>query len=155
MSCCGFNNNCGCNTCRGVRLNQFDPLSVVSSGTKFITDANQRVPMSSIERYLQLQFSAESRLEFSSDTDTATLGFATVYACTDTSVPRTLTISTSDIAGALPTVPWFFIVVDESGGAATNNITVTFEGGQAVDRVISANQGVARLYSNGTNVFSR
>lgn len=155
MSCCGFQNNCGCNTCRGVRLNQFDPLSVVSANTQFITDANQRVSMTSIERYLQLQFSAESRLEFSSDIDTATLGFATVYACTDTTAPRTLTISTSDITSALPTVPWFFMVVDESGGAAINNITVTFEGGEAVDRIITANEGVARLYSNGTNVFSR
>lgn len=51
----------------------------------------------------------------------------------------------------------FVIVKDESGGAATNNITVQGSGGELIDGaatyVISTNYGFVLLYSNGTNFF--
>jgi len=50
------------------------------------------------------------------------------------------------------------IIKDESGGAATDNITIATEGAETIDGAatitISADYGVARVYSNGTNWFT-
>ncbi len=96
---------------------------------------------------------------FSVTNNTATLGFASLYACTDTTAVRTLTLSNVDIAKGTSTKPWFFDVKDESGGAGTNNITVDTEGAQTIDDasslVIEVDFGVLRLYSNGTDLFTR
>ena len=95
---------------------------------------------------------------FAADTDTATLGIRATYACTSTAAARTLTISTADIAKGSVANPWRFIVNDESGGAAANNITVDTQGAETIDgaasQAITANYGVLRLYSNGINLFS-
>lgn len=81
-----------------------------------------------------------------------------MYACTDTTAPRTLTISTSTIGLGSPTAPYPININDESGGAGTNNITVQCESGELIDGVslvqITADYGTLRLYSNGTGVFS-
>ncbi len=77
-----------------------------------------------------------------------------ILAITDTFVPRTVTIQTSDIVGANR----IFIIKDESGAANLNNITVTTEASETIDGavsvVITQNYGVVRLYSNGSNLFS-
>ena len=103
-----------------------------------------------------------TRTAFTTSTNTAALGGGGqrgIYACTDTTAARTLTLSTSSITGATANSPWLFAVKDESGGAATNNITIDTEGSETIDGassiVITADYGIATLYSNGTNVFSR
>jgi len=77
-----------------------------------------------------------------------------IIGVTDTSIPRIITILSVDIAqeGRI------FIVKDESGGAGTNGITIDTEGAETIDGAatltISTNFGVARLYSDGTDLFT-
>jgi len=76
-----------------------------------------------------------------------------IIGVTSTSAARTITIATEDIvAGRI------FIIKDESGAAATNNITIATAGAETIDGVptitISANYGLARLYSDGVNLFT-
>lgn len=51
-----------------------------------------------------------------------------------------------------------YVIKDESGLAATNNITVATEGAELIDgaatAVINTNYGSLGLYSNGTNWFT-
>ena len=77
-----------------------------------------------------------------------------IITVTDTSNPETVTISSADILAELR-----FIVKDQSGGAGTNNITVETEGSEEIDNstddvFITVNNGVIRLYSDGSNLFS-
>jgi len=64
---------------------------------------------------------------------------------TDTSAARTVTIQSSDVVEGR-----IFIIKDESGGAATNNITIATQGSELIDGLstvtITANYGVGRLY---------
>lgn len=97
-----------------------------------------------------------------SDTKVSTLGTATsiststhvIYGVTNTAVPRTITVSSTDIAidGRI------IFVKDESGGAGTNNITIATEGPELIDGapvlIITVNYGAARLYARGGNLFS-
>jgi len=80
-----------------------------------------------------------------------------LIAVDDTAALRTITISTEDINSGTTSLPRFFIVKDESNGAAVNNITVQGESG-TIDGVasitISANSGVTRIYADGTNLFT-
>ena len=96
---------------------------------------------------------------FAVSTNTAALGFKKIYACTDTTAARTLTISSADIALGSPATPWEIVVKDESGGAAAFNITIDTEGAETIDGVasvaITADFGSAILYSNGSNLFSK
>lgn len=76
-----------------------------------------------------------------------------VIGVTDTSSARTITIDTDDeVAGRV------LIVKDESGGAATHNITVDTEGSSTIDgassKVISTNYGVLRMYFRNGNWFT-
>lgn len=77
---------------------------------------------------------------------------------TDTSSARTITISTADILAGSVTAPRLITIKDVSGAAGTNNITVDTEGAETIDGVanilISVNFGVARLYTNGSNLFT-
>jgi len=77
-----------------------------------------------------------------------------IIGVTDTSSPRTVTMQTADITAGTR----IFIIKDESGAAGTNNITIATQGSETIDGaatiVITANYGVARLYSNGTNLFT-
>jgi len=77
-----------------------------------------------------------------------------ILAPDNTAGPVTETILTTDIAVKDRT----FIINDEAGLAGTNTITVDTEGGETIDGassvVITANNGVVRLYSNGSNLFS-
>lgn len=78
-----------------------------------------------------------------------------IVGVTNTAAPRTITLSTDDLeAGRV------IIIKDESGGAGTNNITVTAQnpGTNKIDgantQVISTNYGVLRVYGNGTHWFT-
>lgn len=70
---------------------------------------------------------------------------------TSTAAARTITLPTATAAGAGKV----YIIKDESGAAATNNITVarsstdTIDG--AISAVISTNYGVVRLYTDGSS----
>lgn len=75
-----------------------------------------------------------------------------IIGVTDTSAPRLVTILSPDfVDGRL------FIIKDESGNAGTNNITIATQGAQTIDGAssvaITADFGVARLYSDGSNLF--
>lgn len=80
--------------------------------------------------------------------NTAAMGVADFYGVTDTSVARTITVSTADFV-----VGRTFIFTDESLAAGINNITIDTEGTQTIDGVadpssvaITVNGGVIRLY---------
>lgn len=98
------------------------------------------------------------RAGFAVTTNTAALGLAEIYACTDTTAARTLTLSSSTIGLGSDANPLKLTVKDESGGAATNIITIVTEGAETIDGVasvtIAANFGGVNLYSNGSNLFS-
>lgn len=76
-----------------------------------------------------------------------------IIGITDTSLVRTVTLQTTDIVATR-----LFIIKDESGAAGTNNITVATQAAETIDGLasvdITANYGVLRLYSDGTNLFS-
>lgn len=75
-----------------------------------------------------------------------------LVGCTAEGITITLA-SSMIVAGA-----WVDIV-DESGAAGTTAITVNTEGTETIDgsasRTISANYGQVRIYSDGTNWFTR
>jgi len=73
---------------------------------------------------------------------------------TDNSTARTVTLDTDHLQSGRTVV-----VKDEAGTAASaNNITIATEGSETIDGAstvsITANYGVARLYSDGTNWFT-
>jgi hypothetical protein len=72
---------------------------------------------------------------------------------TSTAAARTITLPTA-VGSAGKT----YLVKDESGGAATNNITLATTGGQTIDGAaslaIATNYGVARVYSDNANWFT-
>jgi len=73
-----------------------------------------------------------------------------VIAVTDTSAARTITLLSAATAGAGAT----YTVKDESGGAATNNITIARAGSDTIEgvtsKVINSNFGSIRVLSTGT-----
>jgi len=79
-----------------------------------------------------------------------------IMAVTSTAAERTITLLTADIA----IVDKVFIIKDESFAAGTNNIIIVGQGGQFFDDgvttsiTISVDGGVARIYSDGTNLFT-
>lgn len=76
-----------------------------------------------------------------------------VVAVTNTSAPRTITLSTADTVGRRT-----IFVNDESGGAGTNHITVATEASQKIDGqdsfIIDRDYGAVTLYCDGTNWFT-
>lgn len=72
---------------------------------------------------------------------------------TSITAPRTITLPT-----AIGAPGKLYIIKDESGVAATNNITVATTSGQTIDNAASkslnTNYGFLRVYSNGANWFS-
>jgi hypothetical protein len=77
----------------------------------------------------------------------------TIIGVTDTSSAWTITLDSDTVVEGHVT-----IIKDESGAAGTNNITIATEGAETIDgaatATISANHGVIRLYSDGTNFFT-
>jgi len=74
-----------------------------------------------------------------------------LVAVTSTAAARTLTLpAASSVPVGIP-----IVFKDESGGAATNNITVARAGADTIDgatsKVINTNYGTFRLYSDGVS----
>jgi hypothetical protein len=80
--------------------------------------------------------------------------YIVAYTSTSSAFAATLPAAATGNAGQV------WIVKDESGAAATNNITVKTSGGTidgvaaGTGKVINTNYGVLRVYSNGTNYFT-
>ncbi len=97
---------------------------------------------------------------FSLNMTTADFGFKYLYACTDTTATRTFTIASAHIAKGSPVNPWYFMVKDQSGTIEANAtwIKIVTEGLEEIDGtgnvIINADYGVARLYSDGSNLYS-
>ena len=75
-----------------------------------------------------------------------------VLAMAGVTAPRAIALpAASSVAGQV------FIIKDATGNAATHNLTINRAGSDTIDGatslVISANYGVARLYSTGTHWF--
>jgi len=77
---------------------------------------------------------------------------------TGTGEPVTLTISTSTITQGTATTPIYIDIKDQGGDAFNNNIIIETEDTQTIDGAglvtITANYGVIRLYSNGSQLFT-
>ncbi len=82
---------------------------------------------------------------------TAVLDDDCIIGVTSTASARTITLKTITDTGSM------IVVKDESGGAATNNITVTVDGIITIDGattfVMNTNFGSATFYFNGSNYF--
>lgn len=76
-----------------------------------------------------------------------------LVAVTNTAAPRTVTLPSAVTMGEGKV----YVIKDESGGAAVNNITINPQPGQTINgapsATITTNFGVVRLYSNGANWF--
>jgi hypothetical protein len=76
-----------------------------------------------------------------------------LVALTGATAPRTFTLPT-----AVGNAELVFIFKDETGNAATHNITVDGNASETIDgaatKVISANYGTFRIYSDGANWFT-
>jgi hypothetical protein len=79
------------------------------------------------------------------------VGFGWVIAVTSTAAARTITLP---LANAVP-AGWQITVKDESGGALTNNITISRSGSDLIDgatsNAINLNYGSRTLYSDGVS----
>lgn len=76
-----------------------------------------------------------------------------ILGMTSTGTARTITIGSNLIKKA----GHIFSIVDEGGGAASNNITVATEASENINGastyVIEANREATTFYSNGSNLF--
>lgn len=67
-------------------------------------------------------------------------------------------VTSIDLKTAQMTKGRMLIVKDAGGNAAVNNITITTEGSQTIDGaatlVINTNYGAARIYCDGSNLFT-
>lgn len=79
-----------------------------------------------------------------------------IIAFTALSAGRNCVISTEDVQSGSATKTRVITVVDEAGGAAVNNITVSLESGNingAANFVMNTNNESISIYLNGTNGF--
>lgn len=79
--------------------------------------------------------------------------FDVILGVTDTSAPRSVTLPNSSLVGGQ-----YFIIKDMSGGAGTNNITVSVTGGtKTIDgqtsQLIDTNYGAMTVFYDGSNYF--
>lgn len=78
-----------------------------------------------------------------------------VIVVNTTAAARAVTISTEDVESGSLTSARKFIIVDESGNAGTNNITITLENSGTINGdsslVINEDNGAVTLYLTGTN----
>lgn len=76
-----------------------------------------------------------------------------IVGVNNTSAARTITLPLASTCASGQT----FIIADESGGAATNNITIARSGLDTIDggtsKIISINYGARKLYSDGINAW--
>ena len=80
-----------------------------------------------------------------------------IIAVDNTAAARSVVISTEDVASGTALSPRIMHIVDESGGAGAQNITITLENGGTIsggaNAVISGNYNTVSLYLTGTNGF--
>jgi len=79
-----------------------------------------------------------------------------ILAVTTTGADRSVIISDEDVASGSTDNPRIFIIKDEGGGTAANNITISLETGNidgAADIVINADYNSISLYLDGTNGY--
>ena len=82
---------------------------------------------------------------------------AVIIEVTDTSAPRTVTLSSGDVTQS----GRIYIIKDGSDGASANNITLTTSGGETIDdetsHIISSDSGYVGVYADGTGwqIFKR
>jgi len=80
-----------------------------------------------------------------------------IIAVDDTTAARSVIISTEDVQSGTTDTPRVMHIVDESGGAGTNNITITLENAGTISGdssvIISANYNAVSIYMTGTNGF--
>lgn len=96
---------------------------------------------------IELGFIDVNASTYSTDSDDALLSVS--YTTTGA---VTITLQSADVvAGRV------LVIKDAGGNATTNNITVNTQGSETIDGAssasITANDGVLRLYSDGTNWF--
>lgn len=107
-----------------------------------------------------LGFSAVGSLRYgrvTTATDYTPVGTDYLVSVTSTASPRVITLQAPAIFGGTSAASRFLLVKDESGGAGTNNITITptsstIDG--AASKTISTNYGAIIIYCNGTEFFS-
>ncbi len=130
----------------GVILDDADSLTGITSATigTLITTAGR----------------IKSMAQFSTSTTTGSLGLRSVYNLTSHSGDTTLTVSSADIALGSATEAVEFIVKDTSGNLVSNGrkLTIATQGAETIDGAtsidITADYGVLRLFSDGSNLFS-
>lgn len=105
-----------------------------------------------VDRFVNMALSVLSN---SGDTVVTPGSSPAIVHITNTAAPRTVTLNVPADPGMLGTIQ---VVKDASGGAGTNNITVSPAGGKLIDgaasKVINSNYGAMRLYWDGTNWFT-
>lgn len=90
------------------------------------------------------------------DYNPSTLTKDFLIAMTDTTSARNVIISTEDVQSGFLTNPRVFIIKNESGGAGTNNITISLESGTIdgnANYVMDVDNESVILYVDGTNGF--
>lgn len=80
-----------------------------------------------------------------------------IIAVDNTAAARAVTISTEDVQSGTASIPRIIHVIDESGNAGTNNITVTLENAGTISggasAIISADYNAISIYLTGINGF--
>ena len=118
-------------------------------------------PTVTIDGHLETQQGRiKSMRGFNSNTTTGAVNFVEVYNLVGIVSDVTLTISSADIALGSTTEALTFIVKDTSGAIVSSGFTFTIatEGSETIDGQtsiqITADYGVVRLFSDGSNLFS-
>lgn len=143
---CGFYRS-GTNTFRA----QTNGADVMSLGTVSVSILNRNFNTASGTTNGLVGSLAHTRTTTATSYTTVTGDY--IIGVTSTAAARTITLLTPGSG----TQCW--IIKDESGGAATNNITIQGQSGKTIDGaasiVINTNYGVARIYYDGsTNYFT-
>jgi hypothetical protein len=125
-----------------------------ATGTKLLRLRNNSVDMLVFDTDGDLNIAGDYMVNRTAADDDVTSSGERIIGITDTTYPRTVTISELDIRDGKK-----FIVKDESGGANLNPITVECEGsGHMIDgapyKVINLAYGSLRLYGDGFNMFT-
>jgi len=161
--CCTTNyyNGCCCDICNydRVKLNQLPVEPRVAANTAFIGNDGRAYTVQAIKNYLLLASTGITTTQVTGDTSTAAAGRFNRYEYTDTSSPYTFTLSTADMQSGNPINNYQVDIKDKTGAASANNITIVREDAGLIEGaasiVITADYGIARLYSDGSNWYTR
>jgi hypothetical protein len=143
----------GYNTANYLYLKNANDSTVVMTFAD--TSGKVGIATSTPDATLQVQGSLSLKVTQSATTYTIATSTDFLVAVTSTASPRTVNLpqctATSTASGLTDKVR--YEIKDESGAAATNNITVAATFGQTIDgastKVINTNYGIARVYCDG------